>query len=614
MNPKEIGRKAGRIFEYHLPDHWIFRSQEDQEDYGIDGEVELADSSDHATGFIFKAQIKGQKNVAIINNGTVVSFSLSVERLKYYMRQIEIPVVLAIVDITSEIVFWKSLQDDDLLRSTLQKALDTSKNTVSIHLSASNTLPERPNELLESVEKNMNWLRVGALSRMTSPIDSLINKSSTDILSEMLEKTKLLNLHIYNEKFERLYVTGKFDELFSVAKDVINSPTEKVETRFVSGLYIERVYLQKVNHESDEFKELSLNLFIYLIKIVREGKAPEHIRLYTILLTRSLMLKMSVDTDFHYYLSARMSGNDYFTKWAVDYSRSQVIMRAAKDVQKTIHLVNRIITSNNRCVLLEALPRVVPGLSVFAYRLNMDGLNEQADYIYSWMKFCIDLALDVSKQVEQENFIEEIIVLNAYFKIKTEDASKYLDESFELAKMIKSESIRNSTIDRIAKFRDNLSQDNSDLSPSEEVEFYRDRAKALGMNVDDPEDEMGRIINQGLKDYNPERVIKDCKHLLVFPSSAQGLPARMVGLATAAMKWIYCLKKGHKACGWSLDDIYISPIEHHGFKSQYCDGCSSNEPRESDWKWSSRWQNDELKKHKEIIVKSAANKLIQRDF
>jgi len=603
MNAKEIGRKAGRIFEYHLPDHWIFRSQEDQEDYGIDGEVELADSSDHATGFIFKAQIKGQKNVKTINNGSVVSFSLSIERLRYYMRQVEIPVILVVVDITTKKVFWKSLQDDELLRSTLQQALEKFQSNISIHISVSDTLPEKPTELLESVENNMNWLRVSALSRMTSPIDSLINKSSADILSEMLEKTKLLNFHIYNENFERLYVKGEFDELFSVAKDVINSPTEKAETRFVSGLYIERVYLQKVNHKSDEFQKLSFNLFVYLIQIVREGKAPEHIRLYAILLIRSLMLKISVDTDFHYYLSAKMSENDFLTKWAVDYARSLVIMRAAKEVQKTIHLVNRIITSNNKFVLLEALPRVVPRLSVFAHRLNMDGLNEQADYIYSWMKFCIDLALDLSKHVGHENFLAEIIVLNASFKINTEDASKYLDESFELAKTIKSESIRNSAIDTIAKFRDNLAQENSDLSPSEEIEFYRDRAKALGMNVDDPEDQMGRIINQGLKDYNPERVIKDCKHLLVFPSSAQGLPARMVGLTTAAMKWIYCLKKGHVVGGWSLDDIYISPIEHLGFKSKYCDGCSSNEPREGDWKWSSRWQNDEVEKHKDIIIK-----------
>ncbi len=71
MNAKEIGRKAGRILEFHLPDHWIFRSQEDQEDYGIDGEIELANESDNATGFIFKAQIKGQKAVSIIENGTI---------------------------------------------------------------------------------------------------------------------------------------------------------------------------------------------------------------------------------------------------------------------------------------------------------------------------------------------------------------------------------------------------------------------------------------------------------------------------------------------------------------------------------------------------------------
>lgn len=40
MNAGEIGIEAGRIFEYNLPSHWIFRSQEDQNDFGIDGEIE----------------------------------------------------------------------------------------------------------------------------------------------------------------------------------------------------------------------------------------------------------------------------------------------------------------------------------------------------------------------------------------------------------------------------------------------------------------------------------------------------------------------------------------------------------------------------------------------
>jgi len=46
MNAKEIGRRAGRIFEFNLPDNWLFRSQEDQEDYGIDGEIEITTPQD----------------------------------------------------------------------------------------------------------------------------------------------------------------------------------------------------------------------------------------------------------------------------------------------------------------------------------------------------------------------------------------------------------------------------------------------------------------------------------------------------------------------------------------------------------------------------------------
>jgi len=602
MNAKEIGRKAGRIFEFHLPDHWVFRSQEDQEDYGIDGEIEVNDSSDHATGFIFKAQIKGQKAVSIINNGTTASFSISVKRLKYYMRQVEIPIILAVIDLTSKKVFWKSLQDDEPLRKILQQAIDKSQDTVAVHLLTSNTLPEKTDELLVAVESNMNWLRVSALNRMTAPIDNLVKKSPDDVLAEMLEKSKLLNLHIYSEKLERLYVSGEFDKLFVTAKTVINSTTEKVETRFWAGLYIERYYLQVIDPKSEEYQKNCFNLFVYLVKIAREGKAPLHIRLYVILLVRSMKLKISVDADYHYYISAKMAANDGLTKWVVDFSRAQVVLRAAKEVEKVIHLINRIILSSNNYVLLETLPRVCSKISVFAHRLQMDGSHQQADYLYSWMKFCIDLAVNLSKQIKQENSMARILYLNASFKLNTEDASKYLDETFELAKEIQNESIRNKLTDTISKMRSDLNRNNEDATPEAELEFFRDRAKALGMNVDDPEDEMGKVIQQGLLDYNPERILKNCKHLLVFPSGAQGIPARMVGLPTAAMKWIYCLENGHAMGGWSLDDIYICPIKEHGFKEQFCEGCQSKEPRDETWKWSSKWQNAEVQKYRDIIV------------
>lgn len=45
MNAGEIGTEAGRIFEYNLPSRWIFRSQEDQNGFGNDGEIELKDEN-----------------------------------------------------------------------------------------------------------------------------------------------------------------------------------------------------------------------------------------------------------------------------------------------------------------------------------------------------------------------------------------------------------------------------------------------------------------------------------------------------------------------------------------------------------------------------------------
>lgn len=62
MNAGEIGTEAGRIFEYNLPSSWIFRSQEDQNDFGIDGEIELKNKDGKALGKdrVFKVQIKGE--------------------------------------------------------------------------------------------------------------------------------------------------------------------------------------------------------------------------------------------------------------------------------------------------------------------------------------------------------------------------------------------------------------------------------------------------------------------------------------------------------------------------------------------------------------------------
>jgi hypothetical protein len=75
MTPKEIGRSASRIFKKAIPENCAIRDQEDQEDYGIDYELELTDKEDHATGFIFKMQQKGVATLKTNADDKTVSYS-----------------------------------------------------------------------------------------------------------------------------------------------------------------------------------------------------------------------------------------------------------------------------------------------------------------------------------------------------------------------------------------------------------------------------------------------------------------------------------------------------------------------------------------------------------
>src|ERR1043166_8793823 len=75
MTSQEIGRLAGRIFTNVLPEYLVARSQQDQEDYGIDYEIEVMLPGDRAGGVIFKVQEKGTTDLGLNAAGSQISYS-----------------------------------------------------------------------------------------------------------------------------------------------------------------------------------------------------------------------------------------------------------------------------------------------------------------------------------------------------------------------------------------------------------------------------------------------------------------------------------------------------------------------------------------------------------
>ena len=167
MTPKEIARSAGRIFGKLIPPSWAIRSQEDQEDYGIDYEIELTDEHDQATGIMFKVQQKGQLSLDYDSNGKMVKYhGLEVKRLRYYLNNLKLPVVFAVVGVQTEQTHWTVLQGNSEVEKVLRDAEAAGQQTVTLRLPIGNLLPATADRLLEEVERCMDWLFVRSIERL----------------------------------------------------------------------------------------------------------------------------------------------------------------------------------------------------------------------------------------------------------------------------------------------------------------------------------------------------------------------------------------------------------------------------------------------------------------
>lgn len=606
MNAKEIGRRAGRICEFCLPDNWAFRSQEDQEDYGIDGEIEITTPQDKATGFIFKAQIKGQKTVSFIEDNSKVSFSISLERLQYYMSNVEIAVILFVVDITSEIVYWHSLQDDENLRKRMQDALVKDQETITVHLRTTNVLKrDNIDELLQAINVNLDWLRLNNLRKIN--YSEIFKKSTDEKVKDWLDQAKDQSYYAYMEQFERLYINKEHEKLLELINQVFPSKTEKNELRFYAGLYAERVCEQDLGFNTEEYDEASFDIFQQILHLVRTNNFNKYYQIYIILLWRRWILKKKIMADYHNFMTLKMIGNDPLVRGIAKSMQIQSSLRVSNYLVKTIRLVNSSIRQSDPNIFLDIFPKLGTFIVLMIHKWRDEKQNESITVVENWLNFCTELGINLALKSGQDALLIQFINVFVSIKVYSKDTVHYIDDAKIILDNIQDEEMKIFMLEYLDELKQKYLVDRSEynLTTEQEIEFFQQHAKQLGFDYDDPENEFGQIIKQGLEDYNPERVLKECEHLLVFNSSALGMPAKMVGLPSATMKIIHCVEYKYTVGGWGLDMVYqgIDDIPNSGFKSRHCINCDKCKPRADDWKWNSKWQAEMYRKNMELYKK-----------
>ena len=154
------------------------------------------------------------------------------------------------------------------------------------------------------------------------------------------------------------------------------------------------------------------------------------------------------------------------------------------------------------------------------------------------------------------------------------------------------------------------------LTRSLDLRLLRRQAAALGINLelaekiadpglkDDTDTRIAWIVDVGLKDLNPTRILKACTHLVFEYSGALGIPAQMLGLHSAQRKLLGCtlhLEHG-MASSFLLDDAYKD------FSERYCASCPDIEPHPDDWIFTEPWYNRQIE-----ILEKASEKAEKRN-
>jgi len=599
QSARQIGRLAGRRFEATLPEDWIYRPQEDQEDVGIDGEVELEADDGTGSGFIFKVQIKGVAEAALIDEGRVLPFSLKLERLKYYMNNLEVPVILIIVDLATDSIYWLSLQDNSALRESLTKATAKGQDSLTVHVPVNQVYEGTWSDMISAVGQAMDWLRLHAVQRMTAGVHKTIKATPLESIEDLLKNYSQVKSLLRSQKFDVLFRARRHEELWREALVVFRADSEEVGARFAAGLHLERVLQANFEPASEAFIEQAIPLYVELGELARPRGVDRHLKMMSVVLHRALQLKLTVRQHFHAWISDQLTESDPLASLVSHSVRSQADSAVATLIYKTNILAHRLLQSGLLQLLAEFITRVTPSLIMHLREQEIQGNAEYASALSEWIEYLVGVHEKWARHTGEDADLAASAVMVASLGTAStlEDT---IARAKEIASKIVDQEIAKHVFATIQKLRDEVRGGSSEeMTPKEELEFFRERAVSMGFQVDNPQDDLSRVVAIGLRDFNPERVMRDCRHLMVLPSRSLGIPARLVGLQFAGTKTIRCMLHGYAISGWSLDEIYGGlggPGPLSGFKGQYCDSCPDREARDQSWCWTSSWYRDELRR------------------
>jgi hypothetical protein len=408
MTPKEIGREAGRIFQNTLPHNLVARDQQDQEDYGIDYEIEAMLPKDKASGVIFKVQEKGTTDLKVNAAGDQVSFSeLDTERMRYYLQDLRIPAALVVVDVTNRGVYWARLQGNAEAEAAYRAAAEAGQKTMTVHLPVANKLPATLDRFLAEMVKSQDAVMVRYLREISSQkvleaATSLPNFEAT--LRAARAHADTLRL----QQVEMRLRAGDLQGAVAQCRRILPSESETVEVRLAAGLNLVRLVpvLQPPPRSAEQDRALvkgRLETTGKMLSLTEGRAANDRLRLFAEL--QDHIAKVAAVTN-HYadLLDAprrRIQTPEEALKEVVrEIAQRRAVVEIIAELQEAFARLEGLIRSGNVDMVAQAWAMLVADVLVFVHLARNNGYGALTNGLIAWADATLPVAVSFAEGMQ----------------------------------------------------------------------------------------------------------------------------------------------------------------------------------------------------------------------
>jgi hypothetical protein len=487
------------------------------------------------------------------------------------------------------------MQSNSQVIEAHRRAIQKRSGKMSIHIPICNKIiPEASPQILKEIADCVKYLFIQEIESIDPNylVQEALRIGKFDNLAQALDAHQDT---MECERIEQLIHEGKLQQALERSWDFLISPSESAHLRFYSGLNAIRIsgFISVQDQQTDNIEKylrVRLDVCAHLLRIVRKRHVAGYLRSYACFLARTSRLRVLVEEDHGLFItmSVHARTGDNLMRMVSHTARIQTVIKLLKEFHKTQMSLARMIKANYFHLIPQAWSNMAFDSFAFINRLRQDPNDELAERISSWMDDTGELAIKVA--IELKQWSDVTLCARSMASLgDPKDRVKWMGRFSLIRQYIQAIEDIDLKDEAIAEL-ENLANMPFDArqSPSleEEIAIYRLMAASWGIDPDSPKNNIDLDVQIGLRDLNPERVLRRCKHLFVSPGP-YGIAANLLHLKTAGDKILHCTKHGYSYMGRSLDEI------HQYLDEQHCRDCHDREPHLAEWKWTRVWQQEQ---------------------